>query len=337
MRDVAREAGVSLKTVSRVVNAESGVTEALERRVLQAVDHLGYQRDDRASRLRRVETTSQTLGFVLMDVANPFFSSIYRGLEDVARDEGHLVLAGSSDGDPAREEALVEDFIARRVDGLIIVTCHPDLSYLAKEARQGTPVVFVDLEPPKDVGDFIHTDHYGGARAATNHLLDHGHQDVAFLADDPAFFSAAERLRGFVQVMAEIGLPTPWISLGVKGPEEAEAQAEALLRAVPRPTALFTAQNYVTLGAVRALHRLGLEREVALIGFDDVELSELVDPAISVVPQNPLMLGRLAGERIFARLSGDDRSGPMVLGTQVVARGSGEIRSEPGGQSPRSG
>lgn len=330
MRDVAREAGVSLKTVSRVVNGEPGVTSALEERVLAAIVRLGYQPDDRARFLRRAGTSSKSLGFVLMDVANPFSSSILRGLEDAARNRGHLVLAGSSDGDPVLEEALVKAFIARRVDGLVIVSCHPDLSFLTTEIRLGTPVVFLDLRPSADVGDLIHTDHRGGAAAAARHLIDHGHRDVAFLGDSLAFWSAAERRQGFTEVMEEERLPMRWVLNGLDSPAAAEAMVEHLLEERPRPTALLTAQNLMTIGAVRALHRLGLQHEIALVGFDDVELADVVEPAITVVPQDPRTLGRLAGERIYDRLAGKPRATePLVLDCSVVARGSGEIPPPP--------
>lgn len=327
MRDVAREAGVSLKTVSRVVNGEQGVTAGLEARVSTAIATLGYQPDDRARFLRRAATSSRSLGFVQMDVANPFFASILRGLEDVARTRGHLVLAGSSDGDPEREEALIKSFIARRVDGLAIVSCHPDLAFLTAELQHGTPVVFLDLQPAADVGELIHTDHRGGAAAATAHLIANGHRDIAFLGDRLSYWSAAQRRLGFLDAMAEAGLPTPWILTDLNGPDEAEAHTEALLRSTSRPTALFTAQNFVTIGAARALHQLGRQHSIAMVGFDDVVLSDLVEPALSLVLQDPAALGRLAGERIYARLAGetDPPTTAIVLPGTVTARGSGEI------------
>lgn len=326
MRDVAREAGVSLKTVSRVVNGEPGVTDTLADRVRAAVDALGYQPDDRARFLRRTAPSSKSLGFVQMDVANPFFASILRGLEDVARDRGHLVLAGSSDGEPEREEALVRSFIARRVDGLVIASCHPDLTYLTTEMGHGTPVVFVDLEPAADVGELVHADHRGGAMAATAHLLASGHRDIAFLGDRAIYWSADQRRLGFLDAMAGAGVPTPWVLSGLGDPALAQAAAHDLLVSTPRPTALFTAQNFVTIGAVRALHELGLQHEVAVVGFDEVELGDVVQPAISVVPQDPAEIGRLAGERVYARLEGAaPLAAPIALPSTVVARGSGEI------------
>lgn len=326
MRDVAREAGVSLKTVSRVVNDEPGVTQALVERVTAAIDAIGYQPDDRARFLRRTAPSSKSLGFVQMDVANPFFASIFRGLEDTARSRGHLVLAGSSDGDPDREEALIKSFIARRVDGLVISSCHPDLAFLTTELAHGTPVVFVDLKPAADLGELIHTDHRGGAAAAATHLIAGGHRDIAFLGDRLDYWSAAQRRLGFLDVMGEAGLPTPWVLTDAGDPAEAEARTVDLLRSTPRPTALFTAQNFVTIGAVRALHRLGLQREIAMVGFDEVELADVVAPAISIVPQDPSTLGRLAGDRIYALLEGETSlTEPLILPAAVVARGSGEI------------
>ncbi len=327
MRDVAEAAGVSLKTVSRVVNRERGVTEELEAKVRAAIADLGYQPDDRARFLRRTAPSSKSLGFVQVDVANPFFAAILRGLEDAARARGSLVLAGSSDGDPDREEALVRSFIARRVDGLVISSCHPDLAYLTAELQHGTPVVFVDLQPAADVGDLIHTDHRGGAAAATRHLIDHDHRRIAFLGDALRFWSAAQRRLGFLEEMTAAGLETPWVLTDLGDPDQAEAATVELLSSPDRPTALVTAQNFVTIGAVRALHRLGRQHEIAMVGFDDVELADVIQPAISVVPQDPIALGRLAGERIFERLADDvTRNPPRLLPVAVVARGSGEIR-----------
>lgn len=341
MRDVAREAGVSLKTVSRVVNGEPGVTDALADRVRSTIEVMGYQPDDRARFLRRAAPSSKSLGFVQMNVANPFFAAILRGLEDVARARGHLVLAGSSDGEPDREEALVKSFIARRVDGLIIASCHPDLAFLTAEMGHGTPVVFVDLEPAADVGELIHADHRGGAAAATAHLLDGGHRDIAFLGDHPHYWSADQRRLGFLDAMTTAGLTTPRVLSGLGDPAAAEAATRNLLQASPRPTALFTAQHFVTIGAIRALHGLGLQHEVAMIGFDEVELGDVLDPAISVVPQDPAEIGRVAGERIYARLDGAaPLPAPIALPSTVVARGSGEIPAlgaadDQGGQKGR--
>lgn len=327
LRDVAERAGVSFKTVSRVVNGEPGVSEDVAARVAAAVQALGYRPDDRARRLRQGGST-RVIGFVLVDVANPFFSAILRGIEEVARHHGCLVLSGSTDGEPGRERQLVDAFLDRRVDGLVLVSSDPTSGQLAAEIDRGTPMVFLDLAPGSADVDLVRTDHTGGARAATEHLLAHGHRDIAFLGDDVSIFSARCRLDGYRAAVHEAGLPVRAnrVVTAHHGAEQWTAEVVRVLSGRSRPTALFTAQNFVTIGAVRALHQLDLHHDVALVGFDDVELADLVEPGISVVPQVPSELGRRAAERLFERLQGGDAP-PVhdILPTQVIARGSGEI------------
>jgi len=332
MRDVARRAGVSFKTVSRVVNDETGVSSELVGRVEKAVTQLGYRPDDRARRLRQRGSHTGTIGFVLVDVANPFFSSILRGIEEVARHRGSLVLAGSSDGLVEREHQLVGAFIARRVDGLVVVSVDPTASVLRQEIERGTPVVFLDLETRGVRADLVRSDHRGGARAATAHLLAAGHRDIAFFGDDPAIFSAKERRAGFRQAMRAAGIDVPVhrIVTGAHPPDAWRGIMTDYLRRPDPPTAIFTAQNFVTLGAARALHELSLQHRIAQIGFDDVELADLVEPGISVVPQQPFVLGGRAAELLFERIGGADHPAVReIVRCNVVARGSGELPPDP--------
>ena len=331
MRDVADLAGVSLKTVSRVVNDEPGVTPDLVDRVRGAVLRLGYRPDDRARHLRRTAAAapsrSRTIGYVQMDVANPFFAGIFRGLEDVAGANDSLVLAGSSDADPAREEALIQAFVARRVDGLIIATQGDfDVGSLELEQRHGTAVVFVDQDPEQAVGDVVRTDHYEGAALAVRHLRQHGHQRIAFLGDDLRLFSARARHQGFLDVMEADGLATPWVETELTNADQAATATRRLLAADDRPTAMFTAQNLITTGVLSVLHVQGLADQIALVGFDQIEAADLIKPRPTVIPQDPRQLGRLAAERLFARLAGDT-SPPArtILRPHLLVGGSGEI------------
>jgi LacI family transcriptional regulator len=327
MRDVAERAGVSFKTVSRVVNDEAGVSPELVARVAEAIDELGYRPDDRARQLRQGGST-RVIGFALVDVANPFFSSILRGIEEVARRHGYLVLSGSTDGDADREHQLIEAFLDRRVDGLLVVSSDPSGGPIFGEIARGTPVVFLDLEPEPTTFDLVRSDHEGGAVRATEHLIAHGHTDIAFLGDDPHIFSAGCRLRGYQRAMAAAGL-TVRDDRAICGHYSVDRWYEIvldLLRSDDPPTALFTAQNFVTIGGVQALHELGLYREIALVGFDEVEMAAAVEPGITVVPQHPLQLGRRAAELLFDRLGG--LTGPAqrdVVASDLIARGSGEI------------
>ena len=328
MKDVAALAGVSLATVSRVVNGNADVRPDLAGKVQDAVEVLGYRRDLTASTLRRRDRVSASIGLIIEDVANPFFSALHRGVEDVAWAQGVLVLAGSSDEDPGRERELADAFAARGVDGLVIVPCSTDQGYLLREREMGTELVFVDRPPRFIDADAVVTDNAGGARMAVEHLLAAGHRRIGFLGDRPSVFTAAERRRGYRDALVAAGIePEPALErVGLVAPDPAEAAARELLGGDAPPTALFTAQNLITVGTIRALRSLGLQDSVALVSFDDIELGEVVQPAITVVQQDAYALGRKAGELLFARLDGHDGAREqVVLPTKLIARGSGEI------------
>jgi LacI family transcriptional regulator len=328
MKDVASLAGVSLSTVSRVVSGNADVRPDLSRRVEDAVAVLGYRRDLTASTLRRTDRLSSTIGLIIEDVANPFFSAVHRGVEDVARARGVLTFAGSSDEDPERERELAEAFAARGVDGLVIVPCSSDQGYLRRDRDAGTALVFVDRPPRFIDADAVVTDNVGGAQAAVTHLLEAGHRRIGFLGDRPQVFTAAERLRGYRAALAAAGVDEdPALErLGLVDSAAGEAAARELLGASEPPTALFTAQNLITIGAMRALRDAELEHEVALVSFDDVMLADMVVPSVTVVAQDPYALGQQAAELLFSRLSGfDGESRHVVVPVRLVARGSGEI------------
>jgi LacI family transcriptional regulator len=328
MLDVAALAGVGLKTVSRVVNAERGVSPELEARVRTAIEQLNYRRDANASMLRRRGGKTQTIGLVLEDVANPFSSALHRAVEDAARERGVLLFAGSCDEDATRERELIGSFRDRRVDGIIVVPAGHDHTYLYEERRAGTALVFVDRPASHLDADSVLSDNRGGARQAVQHLLAHGHTRIAFLGDLLSISTAEERLSGYIQGLegAGIGVDDALIRTGLRHPDAAAEAARDLLALADPPTALFTGQNLLTIGGVRALRAAGMERQIALIGFDDVSLADMVDPAISVVAQNPHGLGRTAAQLLFRRLDGET-SPPVheVLPVELISRGSGEI------------
>src|SRR5690242_10204557 len=199
MKEVARVADVSLATVSRVVNGTGDVRPDLAERVQEAVRLLGYRRDLTASTLRRADRQSASIGLIIEDVSNPFFSAVHRGVEDVARSRGVLTFVGSSDENPDRERELAEAFGARGVDGLVIVPCAGDQSYLMRDHRAGTALVFVDRPPRFIPGNAVVSDNVGGARAAVEHLVAAGHRRIAFLGDRLSVFTAQERQAGYRQ------------------------------------------------------------------------------------------------------------------------------------------
>jgi LacI family transcriptional regulator len=328
MVDVAALAGVAVKTVSRVVNSEPGVSPALEARVRHAIEQLSYRRDVNAATLRRLGRKTQTIGLVLEDVSNPFSSELHRAVEDAARERGVLVFAGSCDEEPEREWELIGSFHERRVDGIIVVPASADHAYLHAEQSAGTVLVFVDRRASNLDADSVVSDNFGGATQAVVHLLERGHQRIGFLGDLLSISTAQERLRGYIRALeaSGIGADERLIRTGLRDSEVAARAVEEMLALPEPPSAFFTGQNLLTIGGVHALRRAGLEREVALIGFDDISLADLLDPAVSVVAQDPQALGRAAADQLFRRLDGD--SGPtlhQVIPVTLIARGSGEI------------
>src|SRR5256885_14470704 len=202
MLDVAALAGVALKTVSRVVNSEPGVSPELEARVRRAIDQLNYRRDANAATLRRRGRKTQTIGLVLEDVSNPFSSALHRAVQDAARERGVLVFAGSCDEDADRERELIGSFRERRVDGIVVVPASHDHAYLHEERRAGTALVFVDRPASHLDADTVISDNVGGARQAVSHLLERGHRRIGFLGDLLSISTAHERLRGYAEALA---------------------------------------------------------------------------------------------------------------------------------------
>jgi LacI family transcriptional regulator len=334
MREVAAVAGVSLSTVSRVVNGGEGVRGDLALRVREAVELLGYRHNLTASTLRRADRQSASIGLIFEDVSNPFFGAVHRGVEDAARERGVLTLVGSSDEVPERERELAEAFSSRGVDGLIVASAVDDSSYLQRERAAGVALAFVDRPPNFLDADAVVSDHAGGARTAVSHLIAAGHRRIGFLGDRPEVFTAAERLRGYRETLAQHGLAEDLDLVRhprFRGVDAYQTTCELLSGSNP-PTALFASQNLVSVGAVRAVHALGLQHELAMVSFDDILLADALDPGLTVVAQDPMTLGRTAAELVFSRLDGyDGPSRHVVVPTQLIERGSGELPPRGGG------
>jgi LacI family transcriptional regulator len=321
MRDVAQMAGVSLKTVSRVINAEAGVTPATAERVTEAIAQLGFERNDLAASLRHGRS-SATLGLVIEDVANPFYSAIAQAVESAARDRGFLLITASAREDAERERELVTALLRRRVDALLVVPAGSDHRYIASAAQ----TVFLDRPPHGIEADTVLIDNLGGARSAVEHLLAHGHTRIACVADEAGLYTARERIAGYRAALRDAGIEEDSALVMTGNRDAAAAQtAVAHLLAMPdkrRPTAIFTANNRNTVGALHALAEAS--RRVALAGFDDFELADLL--GTTVVRADAWRLGEQGAALAFARLDGDERPPRTVtVPTELVPRGSGEL------------
>jgi LacI family transcriptional regulator len=324
MRDVATEAGVSVKTVSRVVNRDPVVAAATAARVQAAIRRLGFRRDEMARALR-TGGQSRMLGLVIKDLANPFYSAIARGVEEVMRGRSELVITGSSDEDPLRERELALQLCERRVDGLLIVPSGDDHSYLLPELELGMQVVFIDRLAEGIEADTVLLDNVGGSRAGVDYLLGLGHRRIAMVGDDPTIFTARERRSGFCEALTAAGIePDPaLVRIGAHDTAAAAEVTRELLALPNPPTALFAGNNRIATGVLRALAVTG--RELALVSFDDLELADLLSMPVTAVAYDAAELGRCAAQLLARRLDGD--TGPpelVVLPTTLIPRGAPE-------------
>jgi LacI family transcriptional regulator len=326
IRDVAREAGVSQATAARALAGYGYVSDAARRRVRQAAITIGYRPNAVARSL--VSGATRTIGVVVGDIENPFFAGAARGIADVLERDGYTLLLANSDEDLGRERRAVEALHDRQVDGLAVVpSSGDDGAHLAAILREGRPVVLLD-RPIAGLGaDAVLVDNGAGAERAVSHLAGLGHTRIGLVGDSPGIASTRERIDGYRAALAAAGLALDddLVSLGGSTIDEGHRSALRLLARADRPSALFTVNNFMTAGALGAIRELGLEipGDVALVGFDDLDWTTLVDPPITVVAQPVAELGRTVAERLLDRLGGDD--GPpreTRLRTRLVVRGS---------------
>lgn len=329
IREVAALSGTSIKTVSRVMNGVTTVDPVLVKKVKQAATKLNYRPNLTAGNLRRVDGRTNTIGLLLKDISNPFSSSLHRAIEDLARAEGFDVIAGSMDEMPEREAELINTFISRRVDGLLIVPTTSDHKYLEKERKSGLKFVFLDRPANNFNADVVVATNRASAKSATEHLIKHGHQKIAYMGDSQDIYTAAERFAGYKAALAtaKIKIDHAIIHHGITNKSEMDRFTTAILTGSNRPTAIFSSQNYVTIEAIRALANHGLSEKVALVGFDDLPFADLVKPGITLVTQDINKMAEVAARLLFARISGEKSKAEVhEIATIFTVRGSGEIR-----------
>jgi len=342
LRQVAALAGVSIKTASRALRGEGYVAPATAGRVLDAAREVGFRLNAMASELRR-GGNSTLVGLVTGDLANPFYSQVAGGIERELRTRGLQLVTASTDEDPAAEQDLIDALLQRRVQALLIVSASPDHTHLAEEAGRGVPLVFVDRPPIGVLADTVLIDNAAGAASAIGHLVDAGHRRIAVIADLSRLASQQARIDGVTDAMTGAGIDDwhRWFRQDAHDVAAAEETITELLTAPEPPTALFTLNNRITAGALRALQRArrnGLldaraqdpsgasgRRPPALIGFDDFELSDVL--GVSVIGYDAEQMGRAAARLALDRMDGTaEPARSVVIGTRLIARGSGERR-----------
>jgi LacI family transcriptional regulator len=329
MREVAALSGTSLKTVSRVFNSVPTVDPVLKDQVLKAAKKLNYIPNLTAGSLRRTNGKTNTIGILLEDIANPFSSALYRIYEDYAAEHGYMILAGSLDEDQEREHELVTLFLSRRVDGLIIAPSGNDHAYLKREERSGVHFSFIDRPPINFSADVVLSTNLEGSQEAIEHLISYGHTKIAYLGDNPQIYTAQERYAGYVKALkaAKIPLDSSLVFKGFESADQAVISLRNLLRSSNAPTAIFASQNLLTMVALQALHAEGLEKKIAIVGFDDFPAADLISPGVTLVKQDLAEIGRLSIQALLNRIEGDtSKYSTTVVPTSLIPMGSGEIK-----------
>lgn len=311
--DVAKHAGVSTATVSRYLNSKARLAPATRAAVQQAVDHLGYQPNRVAQRLRVAPGEARLIGLIVPDLQNPFFADVVRGVEAAARTHGCAVLFGHSGESAEREADLLDLLRAESVDGVVLPTVEPGRDL----GRLRVPVVFVDRRPAHCALDVVVSDNEAGARAAVKHLIALGHRRIGFVGGRPDLSTSHERLAGYRAGLCAGFVPydPALVREGDSQQEGGRDEAAALLDLPDPPSALFAGNNLMTLGALVAIRERGLRipHDVAVVGYDDMPWSAAFDPPLTTVRQMGVEMGEQATDLLVRRIERPDAPARLVV------------------------
>jgi DNA-binding LacI/PurR family transcriptional regulator len=323
-RQIAQLANVSVGTVSHVLNGSASVREVRRKRVMEAVESLGYQPSQLARGLR--SNLTAMLGMIIPDITNPFFPGVVRGAEDIAYKHGYRLVLCNTDNDSAKEISYLTDLRSFRPSGLLIIPSAPE-ALMRSIRHSDAHIVFVDRCPDQWHGDLVTADNEGGAYQAGLHLLSLGHRKLAVITGPLNVSNAADRLHGFQRAMKEAG-----ISVGPEYIQEARFTSESgysaalrLLQMLPRPTAIFASNDLLACGTLSAAEHLGLHcpKDVSVVGFDNLEFVQHTAPALTTVHQSGYQIGATACRMLLERIAdGNKPPQRVVLATELKVRNS---------------
>jgi LacI family transcriptional regulator len=325
MRDVARVAGVSAKTVSRVFNDDPHVSPETRERVRWAMERLDYVPNMLARSFRAGADTA--VGLAIPDIADPFFAAMTGSIEEDLVHRGMAVVVTSLSYDPSRERGALETLLRRQISGLVVATVSQDQSYL-KAWQQRTPMVFVDRQPRGLSAVSVVEDDLSGARQAVGHLVDHGHTRIALIGVSNYVATTRRRLEGYRTAVQKHGLieDSDLVCLSSDSADGAAQDVMKLLRRPHPPTAVFSITIPCTMALIHTLQAAG-RTDVAVVGFGDFPMADALSPAVTVIDQDPAQLGRVAIDRLTELIR--DPHGRIrrktVLPVRLIPRGSGEL------------
>jgi LacI family transcriptional regulator len=327
IQDVAKKAGVAPMTVSRVINQSGYTSPDVRARVQAAVEELGYMPNSLARSLRIRRTN--TIALILTDITNPFFTTLARGVEDAASKAGYTVIFGNTDESEEKEKHYLDMILQKRVDGILLVPAGGSVLPVEHIRHYHTPVVVLDRRIPGEVVDVVRCDSEQGAYRLTRLLLDLGHRQIALLNGPAGVSTSEDRAVGYLRGMREAGL-APQLAYGSFTVESGGAMTRKALKMQPCPTALIAGNNFIAIGALKAIRNAGLEvpDDVALVGFDDLPAAMIIEPFLTVADQPAYEMGCQAAELLFKRLSGEQVDPPheILLPINLIVRSSSGSR-----------
>ncbi len=325
IRDVARLSGVSPMTVSRVINDSERVSPETRKRVEDAISELGYVPSRLARGLSRQRTG--TLAVIVPDVANPFFTAVVRAAEEVARRADYHVILCDTRADLSVERDVIEELIAHRVEGMVIAPVSDrSATHLRRLAAFGVPFVLIDRTIPGVDCDVVLGDSSGGARQLVDHLVSLGHRRIGFIVESDDVSTARDRRKGYEAALnaAGIAFDPALVAQAPPDPSGGSAGMAKLLELEERPTAVFTVNNLVALGAIEAVRAAGLEvpDDVALVCFDDIEYASRLYPFLTAMEQPAQTFGTLGTQLLLERIEGrgPERRHEVVLPGEFIIR-----------------
>lgn len=325
MNDVARRAGVSIATVSRVLNNSSSVNEETRLKILKAIKELKYQPSRVAKRLRSKGGPGNLLGVLIPDIQNPFYVDVLRGIEDIAYKNNYVIIVCNFSQDEKKEAMYLDILESEAIDGLIAAPASEDDVRVKKMVQSGLPVVCVDRGLNGIDVDVVWVNNDAGAFAAVDFLAKAGYKRIGHIAGLPTIPSSRLREAGYRRALAENNLPfdPQWLVYGNSTYESGVELADKLLSLPTPPDALFTGNNLITLGALETIHKrkLHIPNDVAIIGFDDMNWSNSLNPPLTAVRQPAYEIGQRAGELLIQRIR-DPKRAPiqMTLNSELMVR-----------------
>jgi LacI family transcriptional regulator len=324
IHDVAKRAGVAPITVSRVINNSGYFSQETRLSVEAAIAELGYVPNTLARSLRLKRTN--TLALIVSDITNPFFTTLARGVEDTASDMGYTVIVCNTDESETEEKKYLQMLLQKQVDGILLVPSHSKPDSIEMIQKHGTPLVVIDRSVPGAMVDVVRGDSEGGAYQLTRLLLSLGHRRIAILSGRKEVSTAVDRVAGYRRAMKEAGFSDDeqYIIYGEYNQASGYDMAKSVMCDPLRPTALIAANNFICLGALKALDDSGLRvpEDISLVAFDDLPPALVTAPFFTVASQPSYEMGRQATNLLVARLSGQpsQRYKEIVLPVEIIVR-----------------